>query len=256
MPTYTVEGFQQSELVKLKHTTKSGAVQVLDPSDAIILRWILDFFNTTLMVHKVIDNRVYFWILYETILEELPLLGITDVKAISRRMKKYVDMGILFNHLSKGREVYFHGGKQKNRYGTFTYFSFNPEILSKLLRGGTYKESEYIKKYQSATQDSKVLCKSIQGTSESSAKGLSSPQYGWGLESPTKDHSTNHSTINHDVVLNDLKYVISPDGWIEHTWNKNRYRIDNEPNEEIKLYALKLLGVAGSYEAGLNGGLQ
>lgn len=241
---FSIEGFQQSELMKLKTTTKKGVVQTLDASDVVILRWIIDFFNTEKMVHRVINNRIYFWILYEYVINDLPILQITETKAISRRMKKYVDMNILFSYVSKGREAYMQNGELLHRYGTFTYFCFNAEILTKLIKGGEYKEKEYLEKYQKTTQDSKVLSMNTQRTQKSSVSGLGSPQYSTGLKSPAKDPSTiNPSTINHEVFFNDLKYIIQEDGWIKHDWNGNLYQVHNEPDEQVKAYAIRYFGV-------------
>lgn len=240
---FSIEGFQQAELMKLKTTTKKGVVQTLDAADVIILRWIIDFFNSEKMAHRIINNRIYFWILYEYVISDLPILGIQETKAISRRMKKYVDMNILFSFVSKGREAYIQNGELLHRYGTFTYFCFNAEILSKLLKGGEYKEKEYLDKYQKATKDSKVLSTNAQRTQKSSVSGLESPQNSTGLQSPAKDPSTiNPSTTYHEVFFNDLKYIILADGWIKHDWNGSLYRIDNEPDEQVKLYAIKYYG--------------
>lgn len=250
---FSVEGFQQAELMKLKTTTKKGVVQTLDAADAIILRWIIDFFNTEKMIHRVINNRIYFWILYEYVINDLPILGIQETKAISRRFKKYVDMNILFSFVSKGREAYIQNGELLHRYGTFTYFCFNAEILTKLLKGGEYKEKEYLEKYKKATRDSKVLSTDVQRTQKFSVLGLESPQYSTGLKSPAKDHSIiNPSTNYHEVFFNDLKYIIQEDGWIKHDWNGNLYQIHNEPNEDVKLYALQQFKNGGCFEGKLN----
>jgi hypothetical protein len=198
------------------------------------------------MAYKVIEKRVYFWILYNTIMEELPILQIADVKSISRRMKKYVDMEILFSHISKGRESYYHDGQLKYRYGTFTYYCFNPQILSKLLSGGTYREKEYLQKYEKATEDVNAPC--IQRESTPRDAGRQSTTNKAGRQRPAKDYSTiNPSTIDSEVIFDGLKYIITSDGWIRHDWNGNVYQVHNEPNEQVKAYAIKYFGVNDTF---------
>jgi len=83
---YTIEGFSQAKAIELN----------LDLADLLVLRWFVDFSNTDKMVKHIIDNKIYFWIKYDGLLKELPILGITK-DGLYRRLKKMVDKGV-FEH--------------------------------------------------------------------------------------------------------------------------------------------------------------
>jgi len=119
---YTIEGFQQEVLVQYG----------LDSVDAIILRYIIDFFNTGKMNHKIIDNRIYFWVLYDSIINDLPILRIKSKIVIARRFNKYVGRGLLKKNTIKGIDYYFNNNSEFSRRGSYTYFSFNKSIFQEL----------------------------------------------------------------------------------------------------------------------------
>lgn len=81
---YTIEGFSQAKAIELK----------LDLADILILRWIVDFANTDRMVKMQVDSKIYFWLKYEGLLRELPILGITK-DGLYRRLMRMVEKGIL-----------------------------------------------------------------------------------------------------------------------------------------------------------------
>ena len=81
---YTVEGFSQAVAIELN----------LDAIDLCILRWVTGFANTDSMVKMQVDNKIYFWIKYEGLLNELPIIGIKK-DSLYRRLKNMVDNGVL-----------------------------------------------------------------------------------------------------------------------------------------------------------------
>ena len=81
---YTIEGFSQVKAVELK----------LDIADLLILRWVVDFANTDRMVKMQVGNKIYFWLKYEGLLKELPILGITK-DGLYRRLMRMVEKGVL-----------------------------------------------------------------------------------------------------------------------------------------------------------------
>lgn len=95
---YTVCSFSQEEAIKLG----------LDTTDLLILRWIVDF--SPKMTTETIDNKVYFWVKYQSILEDLPILDIKK-RALEYRLKKLVDLNVLEH-------------KTVKKGGTFSYYSF------------------------------------------------------------------------------------------------------------------------------------
>lgn len=86
---YTIEGFPQSELVRLG----------LDNTDSVILRYFVDFFSSGDMKMLTDNNGDQFaWIKYEKVIQELPCTGIKTTDGIARRFKKLVDCGVLLHH--------------------------------------------------------------------------------------------------------------------------------------------------------------
>ena len=96
---YTIQGFNQEEALRLG----------LDLTDLTILRWIVDF--SPKMVKKVIEDNIFFWVKYQALLEDMPVLKIGK-DMLYKRLKKLTDAGVL--------EVYI----EKNGNGTYTYYSF------------------------------------------------------------------------------------------------------------------------------------
>ena len=83
---YTIEGFQQSSLVAYG----------LDVSDTIILRYIVDFYHTGEMYHKIIDMKIYFWVSYKSIISNLPVLNnIQNNERIKNKNIKFFCLPIL-----------------------------------------------------------------------------------------------------------------------------------------------------------------
>lgn len=106
---YTIEGLQQSELLRLG----------LDAIDAVILRYIIDFWHTSKMRKTNYQGKEYIWINYSTIIENLPIIGITCKKVLYRRFQKYIDCGLMEHYtLKKG--------------GTFSYYRFT-ELYDNLI---------------------------------------------------------------------------------------------------------------------------
>jgi hypothetical protein len=95
---YTIEGFYQPKLIEFK----------LDAIDALILRWFIDF---NARMKKIIhENEDYYWVKYQTIIDDLPILGITNKNNIARRFDKFIQAGIMSKYVHKegGIFTYFH----------------------------------------------------------------------------------------------------------------------------------------------------
>lgn len=88
---FTIEGFNQERLMKLG----------LDVKDAMILRYFVDFKDATTkagkpaMISKVIDSEKYYWVKYEGIIKELPILKLGNVDSVYRRLIKMVKVKVL-----------------------------------------------------------------------------------------------------------------------------------------------------------------
>lgn len=102
---YTIEGFSQKLLIDYG----------LDISDALILRWFVDFQPK---MAKINDNgKDYLWVKYQAVIEDLPALGINNKQVIARRFDKFVKSGIMEKFLCKDGGV-FTAFKLTNKYLT------------------------------------------------------------------------------------------------------------------------------------------
>lgn len=115
---HTIAGMQQTELLRLG----------LNHTDAEILGCAHDFFSSGKTFIKVEDNKVWFWLLYEKIIEDLPAIGIKSPKSIAAIFRKFIKAGVIEKKLVQGKDEYMQHGKKYTRYGTFTYFCFTPEM--------------------------------------------------------------------------------------------------------------------------------
>jgi hypothetical protein len=108
---FTIEGLSQYKLVEWN----------LDSSDAIILRYIIDFYNTSNKIKKiVIEDQEFFWINYKKLKENLPILKIKTNDSLRKRFKKYEECGLMKHHC------------EKNRDGSFSCYRFT-ELYEELL---------------------------------------------------------------------------------------------------------------------------
>lgn len=97
----SILGFSQEEVLKLKKTiTKEvrGAVKQvelkLDATDLLIINHLADFPNRKNVAKIILDDKIFFWVSYNTIIEELPIIDIKK-QALKDRLDKMVDLGIL-----------------------------------------------------------------------------------------------------------------------------------------------------------------
>jgi hypothetical protein len=83
---YTVMGFSQPKLVELG----------LDLSDALILRWFVDFYATGRM-HKIIapSGETFVQVSYKAMIEDIPIIGVGSPNNLRRRMSKLVEAGVM-----------------------------------------------------------------------------------------------------------------------------------------------------------------
>jgi hypothetical protein len=125
---YTIEGLQQNILNEWK----------LDCADAVIIRFIVDFYHSEQMKKVEINNTHFFWIHYKTVLEELPILSINK-EALATRFKKYVMCGLMRFHL------------EKTSQGTYTYYNFVENMYEKLVRSGRPTQGQTVTPTQGQT---------------------------------------------------------------------------------------------------------
>ena len=109
----SIFGFNQEYATSLhKNIEKNGKENTLslDINDLAILRWLIDFSHTGRMETISIGYNVYYWISYDKVIEDLPLLNIGK-DMLYRRLKKMVELEILSFYSKNGSQSYFGFGK-------------------------------------------------------------------------------------------------------------------------------------------------
>ncbi len=96
---YTIEGFSQEKAIELG----------LDLEDLLILRWIVDF--SPKMSKQVIEGKEYFWVKYQALLQDIPILNFKSKDRLYRKMKSLVNKNILLHK------------NIKNTNGNFSYYA-------------------------------------------------------------------------------------------------------------------------------------
>jgi hypothetical protein len=114
---WTIEGFSQNVLLSLG----------LDATDAVILRFIADFYLSGRMSKITVNEKVYFWLHYANVIAEIPILKI-DKRQLSNKLDYMVEAGIM------EKEVVRCG------VGSKAYFRFKEETFAALVCSDEYLE--------------------------------------------------------------------------------------------------------------------
>jgi len=102
---YTIEGFSQPRLVELG----------LGATEALLLRWLVDFSSCRILPEYLNAAGQSLWyVAYETIARDLPILGIQHHEAIARRFGRLVEAGVLIHECVRDG-------------GTFSYYGFGAQ---------------------------------------------------------------------------------------------------------------------------------
>lgn len=135
---YTVLGLNQKILIEWGY----------DATDALLIRWIIDFYNTGKMKKVEVDGTRYFWILYKKVIADLPILGIKK-DAVADRMAKmsgqFKEKDSNGNTRGKNKHKLFDFYLYKDD-GNYTYYRFIESELDKLLSDSDEAQSD--KRYQ------------------------------------------------------------------------------------------------------------
>lgn len=116
---YTIWGFQQDKLCELG----------LNCRDVCILRYLFDFVKSNNMKIKTINCEEMYWINYDYLLEQLPIVSIGK-RQLGRLFKKYENCGVLKIHANR----LVNGG-------TTIYFRFITNVLDELVKDyGNWKK--------------------------------------------------------------------------------------------------------------------
>ena len=137
---YNILGFYQPRAIELG----------LESNDLLVLRWFVDYAGTNKMRTMIIDNKIYYWINYSSVLEELPILIITKKTLARKHFGTLVKANVLeHKHITEGGSFscYCYG----INYDTLIYLQNdnggcvkNNDPMSKNTQGGASKNTEQI----------------------------------------------------------------------------------------------------------------
>lgn len=150
---YTIEGFSQRKVLSLRDEK-----QRVDCIDLVLLRWFIDFKDTPKMKCREINGNRYYWVNYEKILSDLPILSISK-RAVYDRLQKLVKFGVLTHYHVK------HGG-------SFSYYGIGEMYESLVSELSPYEDNF--------------------------RWGMKSTSEGVGIQLPSKDSSITDSSISHN----------------------------------------------------------
>lgn len=127
----SIEGFDQAKAVELE----------LCVADMVLLRWFVDFSNTGAMEKRTIEGKEYFWVNYDYVLQELPILKISK-KTLYRCFKELVDKEVLTHAFVQDGGSYSFYGFGKNFISLVSSSSFPGTVFHTTQKPPTKKKPE------------------------------------------------------------------------------------------------------------------
>lgn len=180
---YTILGFNQSKLLEFG----------LDIDDALILRYFVDFKDSGQMSKELFDSEMFYWINYESIKRELPILSIGKDR-VYRKLKKLVDANILMH-------------KTKRNGGTFSFYALGSRYVE-LISSEKPAEEGMVK----TTEDTVKIPEGTAKTPERYGKNtgevpVKTPE-GYGKNTRAKDSSIKYPSIKDSSTKDIYKQII------------------------------------------------
>ncbi|WP_404987889.1 conserved phage C-terminal domain-containing protein [Clostridium culturomicium] len=159
---FTLMGFSQQGLINLG----------MDAIDAMLLRYFVDFKATNKMKFEMIEDKLFFWVNYDNVLKEFPILNMKK-RTIQTRFLKLRDAGVLTHYLKKDG-------------GTYSFFGIGDKY-EELIAGENNKEEEEIEQGQDKGEGSSLSehPSSLEGQGSQSKLLTNNPS--------TKDSSTKNN---------------------------------------------------------------
>ena len=121
---YNIFDFDQQSVISLRRIEKDSngkeIIFKLDVIDLLILNVVSDYMNRKSIEKIIINDKIYFWISYKMIIEDLPILDIKK-QALADRLVKLVHFNLLEKYISRneqGTKTCFRIG---NMYETLKY---------------------------------------------------------------------------------------------------------------------------------------
>jgi len=93
-----------------KDTIIDGKAVEIDTIDGAIFSWFIKFQSSNKMLKKLIDDKLFCWASYQSMIDDMPYLKVANKRSIERRIQKLVDVGLFEKIIVKesGNKTYFH----------------------------------------------------------------------------------------------------------------------------------------------------
>ena len=128
---FSILGFSQEKAVGIR--AMNGAKELrLDVIDLLLLNQIADFPNRKQAMKIIESDKIFFWMSYTEILEELPILNLKK-QALRDRFDKLVTLGILEKTTNKTNNMTFFRLTdlyESLRYNTLSYGGDNESVFN------------------------------------------------------------------------------------------------------------------------------
>ena len=169
---YNICGFDQRVLCKLAEKHKDDRQQ-LDCTDLVILKWIAEFSVRSSVTKVIIEGNQYAWIVYNTIVDDLPFISINK-RSFADRFDKLHSYGLIDKRVEK-----------RSGMGTFLYVRVLP-LYEELL-------------YDNQKRDNRE-CKQDMGSVAQGAWGMPFNQQPDAVQTTDKDNTTIHKNYKQEVT--------------------------------------------------------
>lgn len=134
---YSILDFNQNAILGIQKEV-NGKTLSLDIADLHILKWVAEMNARETSKKIIVGGSIYVWICYKNLLEDLPVLGIGK-RALTDRMGKYVELGLLKHH-------------HETQMGSFSFYSLTDMYESLLYTNDGGCEANFIGGMQSTSE--------------------------------------------------------------------------------------------------------
>ena len=137
---FSILGFSQERALEIR-ATAGGKELRLDVIDLLLLSQVADFPNRSNVMKIIEEDKIFYWIAYSEMLEELPILCLKK-QALRDRFDKLVTLGLLEKKTRKSNNMTFFrltNLYEKLKYGAIIY---NTEQGCVVNDGGVYSDTQ------------------------------------------------------------------------------------------------------------------
>jgi hypothetical protein len=157
---FTINGFSQEKLIE----------HGLDAQDALLLDWLSDLISSPKIKTVQHDGFIYYWIKYDAVLEDLPILTVKNTKGIGKKFLELEAKGLLVKRIVRDIN------------GSFSYFRFTDAVHD--MKRSESKAKRHCHEKSSATEQEKRHCPE-KGYAHCPEKGNPLPQKEQSYNPPT-----------------------------------------------------------------------